>query len=154
MKTLKEQTIKSVFSKAYQLPVRDDDGSVVWKKEYEETFPMERREPKMMEATTISIIKHIINSMPREVQAPKDGFHSYNLMTQLQVADGKIELKDEQYAWLHRVIKNRKMPFPKEQKEAGAQQLTYGRWLFGLSDYAIAVQLTDVDSTPEEPKEE
>ena len=77
MKTLKQQTINSLLGKPYKLPVRDEDGNVIWKKEYPEEFPLERREPKMEDATTISIIKQIVTNIPREVQAGKDGFYSY-----------------------------------------------------------------------------
>lgn len=153
MKTLKQQTINSLLGKPYKLPVRDEDGNVIWKKEYPEEFPLERREPKMEDATTVSIIKQIVTNIPREVQAGKDGFYSYNILNQLKEVDGKIELKDEEYAWLHRVIKGRLLPHTKEQKDAGIPPVTYGRWLFGMSDYTIQVQLTDIDTVPEEPKE-
>ena len=152
MKTLKLQSILGVLGKPYQLPVRDEDGNIVWK---DDSIPLAQREPNMEPATTESILRHIINAVPGEIQAQKDGFFSYQLMHQLVAphTDNKLELGDEEYAWLHRLLSKRRMPFSKEQKEAGELQKTYGRWMFGLSDYAIVVQLTDIDSAPEEPKE-
>ena len=152
MKTLKLQKVLGVLGQPYKLPVRDDDGDIVWK---DDSIPLAQREPEMEPATTGSILRHIITAVPGAVQAAKDGFFSYNLMHQLASPhpDGKLELGDEEYAWLHRLLSKRLMPFSKEQKEAGELQKTYGKWLFGLSDYTIVVQLTDIDSTPVEPKE-
>lgn len=164
MKTIVEQEIKTVTGKPFKFVKEDADGKPTFKQPAAMTddefaaMPdkekAEKMEPILENATSSRLIKHMVTNIPRDIQAPKDGYFAAQLMPLLEKVNGKIELDDKIYDWIQRLMRNRKMPLSKDGKDAGALPQTYGRSLYGINDYTFLRYVTDVDSVCEEPKED
>jgi len=136
-KQISNTTILSITGKPYLIPKRSDDGDVEW-------INLEQQLPDMEEATPSNLLRMIILTLPRTMQAQNDGQFSYQLWQDVLQADGTeyIKLHDKVYSWLHRLL-NRQVPLSKEDKDSGITPKTLAIHYFGASDYTIIQQLKD-----------
>lgn len=83
-------------------------------------------------------------SVFKPIRKPNDSEHGTEVWRRVSIATDKnqpIKLKDKQYEWLHQLL-DRKLPFPKEQKDAGQEQQTIGTLLYGMDLSSVRVALT------------
>ena len=143
-KRISNTTIRSITGNPYKIPSRDDDGNVIFEDDGEvKTIELE-------DATTASLLKMIILTIPKELTGQSDGLFKSQLWNDILRADGNgvIELHDKTYMWLKRAL-NRQMPLTTEEKASGKMSHSLAVEYFGGSDYVILEQLKDeVDKTP------
>lgn len=95
-------------------------------------------------------------SIFRPIRRPNDGGRATETWrrTRIAVDSGKpIRLRPEEYEWLHLLL-DRKLPFPKEQKDAGGEQQTIGTLLYGLDLFNVQQALTIVSERRVPEKDE
>ena len=92
-KLIPNTTILAITGKPYKIPVRNDDGEVEW-------ADRERDIVKLEDATASSLLRLLILTLPREIQAPSDGMYMSQLWNDIIKADGAgtIEMHDKVYA--------------------------------------------------------
>ena len=147
MKTIENQQLVNMRNKPLMLPTRDEDGELVPKNP---DAPEGEQIAEMAKADTKLALETVVYALPRTIQAQADGTKAPQLLAAIDRAeDGKIEMHDKVYDWVHRVL-NREVPIEKAEKDSGVHQLTYARRLFGLHADVVVAQLKDVDSTPED----
>lgn len=136
-----------------KVPKRDDNGDIVFKTEVVKLPSGEStKTAEIEEADTISLIKHIILTLHinSNIQAQVDSMQMSDIWGQLdnKQEDETLELKDETYKWLHRVL-NRVVPKSKEDKELFVEQQVFSQGLFSGDAFVVKKALWKIGSTPE-----
>jgi len=155
-KTIEVGMIRNIEGRPWKVPLRDEDGEVVWEDKETET-------PKLVPADTFSLLHAAIFSIPPRIHAKNDGMRSQQLFNAIQRAKdrgavrattqdddsvqwtGRLVLHGEVYEWIQRVLA-REVPITKAEKDMGLNARELASHLWGLSAYTILRQLTDVDS--------
>ena len=136
-KNILNTTIRSITGHPHKIPFRNDDGEVIFEGDKVKTLKME-------DATTASLLRMIILTVPKELTAQNDGLYKSQLWNDILKADGTgvIELHDKTYNWIKRTL-NRQMPLTAEEKASGEMSHSLAVEYFGGSEYTILEQLKD-----------
>ena len=140
-----------------RLPVRDDDGDVIWENPTEKD--PEKKLPKTEPATVEKLIREILlglngNQMLRGLIKPRDSEFAQRLSNQIhRVKDGVVRVRDQELDWLHRLLE-RDVPVNKEAKDAGYESQTILVRLYGLSGSKVKDYLTDPEKKRLDSEEE
>ena len=114
MKIVKDKEITNIEGKAWKTVETDADGEVVFEDK-------DSRIPKRRQATAADLIRIVAFSIPPHVQKKLDPLRILQVSNRLQAAkNGTIELKEKQYAWLHRLLE-RMVPPSDEAKKLGVK---------------------------------
>ena len=90
----------------------------------------------MKDATVTDVLRQIIFSIPRPIQAPNDALHIPAVWMAVEGANGTVDLGDKTYEWLHKLLARQIEPSGDSTWEAQS----YGAAFFGLENVAVCLE--------------
>lgn len=137
MRQIEDTEISNIEGLKMRVPIRDDDGDIVWKDKCALCgFPEDGSLPTTEPLTIAKAIRLMIFSIPAEIRKPADSENAYRVMQSIRQSDnGLLTLEDSDFEFLQRLISR---PLPKIENQ---ETQTLGSALWGINCYAVEDQI-------------